>query len=291
MTYIGDKGREIYEAFPWTAATDDTPAENATLEGVYTKYTQYVAPMKNHIRAMVSFNRRKQDAGERFDNFVTDLRILVKDCSYVEEKRMLRDAIVLRSSHAAVREKCLEKGDDLTLDVAIGIGQNYETLQESMRAIGIDEDPTVHAVKTAKSNAPRHSYNRPQSRFKKHGFKKKASDTKCMKCGYDRNRACCPTKDSNCNYCRKKGHFAAMFRRKVSAHMMAEMCGSEESNDDGGAHLINTVTDAGKHDWWECIEVDGFHINMQIDTGTTKSLCELQHCHPKSESPYKVDQR
>ena len=60
MTYIGDKGREIYETFLWTAATDDTPAENATLEGVYTKYTQYVTPMKNHIRATVSFNRRKQ---------------------------------------------------------------------------------------------------------------------------------------------------------------------------------------------------------------------------------------
>jgi len=118
MTYIGDKGREIYETFPWTPATDDTPAENATLEGVYAKYTQYVAPMKNHIRAAVSFNRRKQDAGEKFDNFVTDLCILVKDFGYVEENRMLRDAIVLRSSRAAVREKCLEKGDDLSLNMA-----------------------------------------------------------------------------------------------------------------------------------------------------------------------------
>ena len=96
---------------------------------------------------------------------------------------------MLRSSHAAVREKCLEKGDDLTLDMAIGIGQNYETSQESMRAMGIDEDPTVHAVNTGKSNAHRLSYNRPQSRFTQHGFKKKASGNKCMKCGYDRNHA------------------------------------------------------------------------------------------------------
>ena len=54
--------------------------------------------------------------------------------------------------------------------------------------------------------------------------------------------------------------------------MVEEMCGSEESGDDGGAHFINTVTDAGKREWWECIEVDGFHIAMQIDTGATKSL-------------------
>ena len=218
MTYIGDKGREIYETFVWTPATDDTPAENATLEGVYAKYGQYVAPMKKRIRATVSFNSRKQNAGEKFDNFVTDLRILVKDCGYVEEDRMLRDTIMLRSSHAAVREKCLEKGDDLTLEMAIGIGQNYETSQESMRAIGIDEDPTIDAVKTGKSNAPRRSYNRPQSRFTQHRFKKKAPNTKCMKCGYDHNHARCPAKDSNCNYCRKKGHFAAMCTSDQHSH-------------------------------------------------------------------------
>ena len=104
--------------------------------------------MKNHICATESFNRRKQDAGERFDNFVTDLRILVKDCGYAEENRMLRDAILLRSSHAAVREKYLEKGDDLTLDIVIGIGENYETSQEIVRAIGIFEDQTVHVLNT-----------------------------------------------------------------------------------------------------------------------------------------------
>ena len=173
MTKIGGNGREIYETFLWTPATDDTPAENATLAGVYAKYGQYVAPMKNHIRATVSFKRRKQVVGENVDNFVTDLRILVKECGYLEENRMLRDAIVLRSSHAAVREKCFEKGDDLTLHWAIGIGLNYDTSQESMRAIGIDEDPTVHAVNTAKSNVHRRSYKRPQARFKQHDFKKK----------------------------------------------------------------------------------------------------------------------
>ena len=149
----------------------------------------------------------------------------MKDCGYVEENRMLRDAVVLRSSKAAVRDKCLEKGDDLTLDVAIGIGQNYETSQESMRAIGFDEDPTVHSVNTGsrdKSNAPGRSRNRPQSRFKQPDFKKKAmhSDNKC-------NHAHCPAKDSKCNYCRKKGHFAAVRRRKASANVVEEICGSE----------------------------------------------------------------
>lgn len=35
MTFIGDKGREIYNTFTWTPAVEDTPAENDTLAGVY----------------------------------------------------------------------------------------------------------------------------------------------------------------------------------------------------------------------------------------------------------------
>ena len=169
-------------------ASDGRHSSGERHSGVDLICTPNTRSMKNYIRATVSFNRRKQDAGEKFDNFVTDLRILVKDCGYVEENSMLRDAIVLRSSHAAVREKFLEKGDDLTLEMANGIGQNYETSQESMRAIGIDEDPTVHEVKTgsrAKSNAHRRSSYRPQSRFRQHDVKKKPmhSDNNCMKCG------------------------------------------------------------------------------------------------------------
>ena len=142
-----------------------------------------------------------------------------------------------------------------------------------MRSISINEDPAVHAVNIgsrAKSNAPSRSSNRHQSRIKQHDFKKK--DNKCMTCGYDRDHARCPAKDSKCNYCRKKGHFAAMRRRKVSAHMVEEMCGSEESDDDG-AHIINTVTEAGNHDWWECIEVDGFHSHRYANRHRRHKIC------------------
>lgn len=125
MTYIGDKGRDAYCTFNWVpgtpavaanndhAAVPATPAENETLTGVVNKFKAFCAPQKNRIRATVTYNRRKQEPGERFDDFVTALRILVKDCDYQEPDRMLRDGIVLRAKHDAVREKCLDEGDGL----------------------------------------------------------------------------------------------------------------------------------------------------------------------------------
>ena len=79
--YIGDKGREVYTTFEWAPATGSgdqrVPAENETLNGVLAKFEAYVAPQCNQIRATVNFNRRKQESSERFDNFVTALRLLV----------------------------------------------------------------------------------------------------------------------------------------------------------------------------------------------------------------------
>ena len=166
MTFIGDKGREVYETFTWTPAAGNVPSENDTLAGVYKKYADYVKPKKNEIRATVNFSRRRQEQNERFDDFVTALRILVKDCGYgTMENRMLRDAIVLRSRHPTVMEKCFDKGEELTLDMAINIGRNYEMSQESIRVVGIDEDKKVNAVRNFKK--PQKSYKKAQDRDKK----------------------------------------------------------------------------------------------------------------------------
>lgn len=55
--------------------------------------------------AAFKFSERRQADGKSFDSFVTDLKILVKDCGYQEEERMVRGAIVFRCKHSRVREK------------------------------------------------------------------------------------------------------------------------------------------------------------------------------------------
>jgi len=61
---------------------------------------------------------------------------------------VLRDAILLRSLSLDVGEKCLDKGDALTLEKAISVGQIDESSPESLRVIG--EDLKVHAITSAR---------------------------------------------------------------------------------------------------------------------------------------------
>ena len=140
------KGREIYTTFFFP------DGHEKVLKKVHEKFESNVAPEHDEVAAAVHFSRRKQGADEKFDNFVADLKILVKDCGYEDEDRMVRDAIVLRSYHAAMQEKCLDEKKKLTLESAITIGQNHETAQEGLKLIGIEKDAKVHTVRQKRTH-------------------------------------------------------------------------------------------------------------------------------------------
>lgn len=277
MTFIGDHGRELYTTFVWAPPVGANPAENETLDGVYAKYATHVAPKSNEIRATVNFTRRAQGPKERFDDFVTALRILIRDCGFVEEERMLRDAIVLRSHSATVREKCLDKGNDLTLDKAIQIGQNHEASQESMKVIDsrVDEDPKVHAVHDKRRGRGRRAPTKPAAAAKGQAQKN------CGRCGYPNTHEHCPAANSTCGYCKKQGHWSKVCRNKMKkgssqqkpTHIVEDM--TEENNPSyEDMHLVSKIADSSTEasEWWEKVDIEGHLVRCQIDTGAAQSL-------------------
>lgn len=151
--FIGDRGLEIFDTMKWRDASEAIPAsvaqdgvavsaqpaipaENTILQSVMQKFEQYVEPRRGEIRATSLFMKRWQQPEEPFDKFVTDLKVLIKDCNYGDNSdRMIRDAIAIRSYDIRVREKCLEKDPSLTLEQAIRIGQNQEVAKSSLKFI------------------------------------------------------------------------------------------------------------------------------------------------------------
>ena len=75
--WVGDKGLDVFEGFQFTK-----PEDKAKLAVVVKKCEEYCAPRKNNIMAALNFNERRQADGESFYSYVTDLKILVKDCGY-----------------------------------------------------------------------------------------------------------------------------------------------------------------------------------------------------------------
>lgn len=304
MTYVGDKGREVYGTFVWPAGplADGQAEEKDTLIGVYTRFDQYVAPKSNHIRATVAFNRRKQSETETFENFVTDLKILVKDCGFTEEDRMVRDGVVLRSFHEAVQEKCVDQGDTLTLEKAIEVGRNYEMQLASMKAIrGEDQNQAgAHALSdmSRRTRYKKRDSRRPKTNRKserRSSERRKGSQKKCTKCGYGQHSRddTCPAIGRTCDYCKKENHFATVCRKKKANNDNDESTNqvdestyeyedstdySDYSDDDDlYIHPVYAVDgNTQEYDqWYETVQVRGKKLRMQLDTGSKQ--CTLPY--------------
>ena len=80
-----------------------------------------------------------QQQGELFDDFVTDLKLLVQDCGYKDGKfqeEMVRDLIVFGVASSKTRERLIEEGDTLTLDEAIRIAKTHEFERQQLKSMG-----------------------------------------------------------------------------------------------------------------------------------------------------------
>ena len=73
-------------------STWELGAEEAKkLNTYYTKYEAYVKPKSNRVFARYKFHQKVQQEGESFEQFLTDSKLLVKDCGYGDPNEMVRD--------------------------------------------------------------------------------------------------------------------------------------------------------------------------------------------------------
>lgn len=93
--------------------------ETTKYEDIIKIFDKHFATKQNELINAYTFNQRKQEDGESFDFFYTELRKLVKNCSYKDqEDRMLRDRIVIGVTDKKLQQKLLAVSD-LTLDKAV----------------------------------------------------------------------------------------------------------------------------------------------------------------------------
>ena len=115
MSFVGDKGREMYLTFQWKTVEVGTGhdiqqvSEKDILNKVAAKFKEQLASKKNPIMAAVQFDRKHQKQGETFDDFVTDLKLLPRRLDINETDKLIRNAIACKSLDERVKQRCLEK--------------------------------------------------------------------------------------------------------------------------------------------------------------------------------------
>ena len=154
---------------------------------------------------------KRQQPGESFETFVTDLRNLVKDCKYNNPDEMVRDRIVSAGVISQeTREKQLTEGDDLSLAKAIDITMLYEVTKKQLASMAASAGNNVDALRLGRNK--QHSHHGPKSTPvpDKHP---------CRNCGGKHGKKECPAAfGKTCSYCRKQNHYARVCLKKQKDH-------------------------------------------------------------------------
>lgn len=93
------------------------------------------------------FNNRKQEQGESISAYVTELRVIAKNCALEEitPDEILRDRLVLGVRDEKVRERLL-RINDLALSKAVDICKAAEQTSQQLKLIATGTDESVGAV-------------------------------------------------------------------------------------------------------------------------------------------------
>ena len=91
-----------------------TPSEENKIDALFDKFEDYCKPRKNVIMERYKFNTRIQQKDETADQYVTELKLIAKNCNFgCLEDELIRDRLVYRTNSEQAKERLLWK-EELT---------------------------------------------------------------------------------------------------------------------------------------------------------------------------------
>ena len=276
---LADDALKVYNGFHFT--TDES---SSTVIEILDKFHEFAVGEVNETYERFMFNKRCQEEGELFDKFLSDLRTLVKSCSYCDKcvKSMIRDRIVLGIRESDVQTELL-KVRNLTLEKCIDICKAAEnaTLKNKMLR---PENSVVNRVSSQRKGS---------SKSKLSNFDKPSSDIShsevkdCKFCSkkHIKKKEKCPAYGKQCSKCKQLNHFAckcpnSKVKKSVNSGTVSKsnkVCQIyDESSSDG--EWINSTTTSVVSKYVKCLMlVDVIKLTFRIDTGATVNTLPVKY--------------
>lgn len=216
---IGDQGRSIYNTlFPNDGSEKSMLGEiivgegvgagviQRTLDDVIKKFVEFCLPKRNVAMESFKFNTIVQKEKQQFIEFETELRKQLPFCEFKcecgasYENRMLRDRIIIGVADKKLQLKLLD-GRDETLTKILETCKIYESAHVNKSIL--DSKPIVARMSIIEETQQTEHIN--------------AINRVCFNCGgsWDpKHREQCKAKETTCNKCGKRGHFARCCRQR-----------------------------------------------------------------------------
>ena len=298
----GPATQDIYETL--------TVAADCTIADALTALDAYFIPRKNVPFERSVFHSARQDHGESIEQFTTRLRTLAATCEYGAEKdNQIRDQLISACSSNRFRKRLLEK-DNLTLTVALQLGQLLENVDhqntEMVRSAGKGKIPDTSCIKSDDEylNFLAWKKSRPHGKTVSPNFSS-SSGQSCSRCGAKghQGKDCKRTKDATCHKCGKKGHWKTVCfsqNKQVggspskSSRNKSKFKGGKStpvynmrdgpsSSDDDDIYVFHLGDPKVPHELFP-VRCGNNHIDLLIDSGSKLNILDendFNKLHPK----------
>ena len=236
-------------------------------------------PKPSVIVRRYNFNSRMKQPGESIADYTAELCKIAEDCAFSETlEDMLRDRIVCGISEPQLQRRLLAESE-LTYKTALEIAQSWEAAGTNTRDL----------QKSQASNSTVNRVVRPEQQSK-HNQGASSNSFTCSRCGGQHLASHCKYKQSKCHFCQKKGHLARVCQSKQhinpsSASGKTQVISRaprqgrtllvdspQQHNNEPDTYSLFTVTGHANRPIQVTVEVNSTTLNMEVDTGASRSL-------------------
>lgn len=274
---LGDEALKAYHGFQFSK-----PEKDRTVEDILEHFEEFAVGEINVTYQRFLLNRRDQKEGETFENFLADVRTLIKTCDYCQTcfSSILRDRLVLGIKDPDTQGALLRERK-LTLEKCIDICRSAESVTIQSQSLRPD---TINKV-TGTSKKSKY-------RYQKSGSRQKSTESgpirECRFCArrHEMKKEACPAWGKSCAACKRMNHFAAsevcsMNKKKKSQQVnkvsQAQESSSESEEPDDDVEWISNIireecdsvnSIGSSHRDIMCrMLVNGRKVTFQVDTG------------------------
>ena len=249
---LSDDVLRTYEGFNFS-----TPESQKTTLEIIDKFEHYAVGEVNETFERYVFHKRVQSEGETFEQFESDLRVLIKTCSFCENcvESVVRDRIVLGIRNPDIRQELLKK--------------RKLTLAECVDTCRAMESATTHG-----STLNSTTVNSIKQKHRKTIGNSKTSE--CLFCGLKHPFAKekCPAYGKKCTKCGIKNHAEKVCKTKKQSyqntHHKSKVNKITEDEIDKNEDWLYQIKD--KKSIICKMEVNNKPIRFQIDTGASVNM-------------------
>ena len=176
LNFVGEEALDVFNTFKLTK-------EKLTLGQVFEAFEDYLKPRTNVVIERHKFLTRVQQQNEPFDDFLNDLKKLVKSCDFGDqEESLMRDRIIIAVSDETLQQRML-RDSDLTLKKATDSCRASELSKQQQRVIQMN----TKMAETVEVDVFRRKDSKGRSTPNQSSQQQRSENAvyNCKKCGYN----------------------------------------------------------------------------------------------------------